>query len=85
MNLYSIIKCLLDEDCQNDDLFTDDIDKLKFDEDRTNRFLSLVNECSNSTSREELLKRLKYESNQINFYIDKIKFFFLYLFEVKTN
>ncbi|RNA35941.1 cytoplasmic tRNA 2-thiolation 2, partial [Brachionus plicatilis] len=40
-------------------LFTDKIEKLNFNCDNREKFLSLINSCKSQTSKEELLKRLK--------------------------
>lgn len=61
-------------------LFCEDLQTLRIDNECVEKFLKLINESSNPTSREELLKRLKYVlvmviqySNLIDFSQKKIE------------
>jgi hypothetical protein len=59
LNLILIKFKALSIDNENDDLFTNDLDKLEINSDKCDQFLRIVNDLNNETSKYEFIKRLK--------------------------
>ena len=56
-----LIKSFLDdEDSFSEGVYTDDIKKIVFNESKRRKYIELVNSITNQTSKEEMIKRLRW-------------------------
>jgi hypothetical protein len=55
------LKCLIDGN-SNEALYAESPDKLEFNEERTRSLIETIDKIDNQTSKEEMLKRLRFVS-----------------------